>query len=342
MNLEHITHENQTKTPVIGASNRASCRSENEGAKNAIPADNPDANGSGSIPFTGIATTLASGTASRSESKNSSLTKTQLEKIKQRLTERDRSVLRAVRKYRFMTSDQIGRLYVTECSTKTSQTRQRNLLLKRLRDYGLLRPLERRVGGYGGGSSIQVWHLTEAGQRLLTENADMTYTRKRIIEPSTMFLKHTLAIAECAVQLVCFCRQSADLSLVEITTEPSCWRSFREDGRLNYLKPDLFAVTTYDNYEDRWFIEMDLGSVSLAQIVEKCKVYLCYYRTGIEQMETEMFPLVVWIVKDDGRKEKIKDALRNNLHGQPKMFLVITPNELERMVRQYIDAKELL
>ena len=70
-------------------------------------------------------------------------------------------------------------------------------------------------------------------------------------------------------------------------------------------------------------------------------MYLRYYYTGIEQKATGMFPLVVWVVKDADRKNGIKEYIREKLNGQPKMFLVITPDELEKMIRQMIDVKEL-
>ena len=143
------------------------------------------------------------------------------------------------------------------------------------------------------------------------------------------------------MQLTCLCRESSDLALEAVDTEPSCWRRFTDSGRVCYLKPDLFAITNYDHYEDRWFIEMDLGTESSAQVLEKCNVYLRYYYTGIEQKETEMFPFVVWIVKDDTRKENLKSIIRENLSSQPKMFLVITPDELEKMLRQFIGVEEL-
>lgn len=86
---------------------------------------------------------------------------------------------------------------------------------------------------------------------------------------------------------------------------------------------------------------MDLGSESISQVLEKCNGYLRYYYTGLEQKATEMFPLVVWIVKDSQRKENLKSCIRENLQGHPKMFLVIAPDELEKMLRQFIDTKEL-
>ena len=339
MNEDNINTKNQLVTPVLGASNRPSGRSEFEGAMEPQAGRAAEAFGSDSIPFSGIPSSSAG--AAPVKNKTTKLSREQLIKIEDQLTARDHAVLQAIKKYRFLTSDQVGRLYMTDCSTKTSRTRNQNLLLQRLSGHGVIAPLERRVGGFGGGSSVQVWHLTEAGLRLLALNDPGKPPRKRFLEPSSTFLHHTLAIAECAVQLTCLCRDSFDLTLEVVDAEPSCWRRFNDRDRIAYLKPDLYAVTGYDGYEDRWYIEMDLGTESMTQILDKCNIYLRYYYTGIEQKATGMFPLVVWIVKDEDRKNSIKELIREKLKDQPKMFLVITPDELEKMLRQMIDTKEL-
>ena len=157
-----------------------------------------------------------------------------------------------------------------------------------------------------------------------------------------MFLEHTLAIAECVIQLTLICRNSHDLSLETVDTEPSCWRKYKTDGRVYYLKPDIFVVTSYEKYEESWFVEIDLSTESSSQIIDKCNAYLEYFYTGIEQKETGVFPIVTWVVKDKARKEKIKQYIRENIKGQPKMFLVITPDELEKMIRQFLDSNNLL
>lgn len=188
---------------------------------------------------------------------------------------------------------------------------------------------------------MPVWYLTEAGHRVLTLNDPGFSPRTRFYPPSQQHLRHTLAVAECAIQLTCLCRESEDLDLEQVDTEPPCWRAYEEDGKVNYLKPDLFVITNYDDYEDHWFVEIDLGTESMGVILNKCDQYLHYYYTGIEQKDTGVFPVVVWVVKDEGRKEKIKTAIRENIKDQPKMFLVITPDELEKMIRQFIPSKEL-
>ena len=339
MNQEHKSSENQPLTPVSDPSRRPSGRSEFEGGKPSEPSGNDASLGSDSIPFLGIAFQPERAQPVNSQAKK--LSRTQLTEIEDRLSARDHAVLQTIRKYRFLTSTQVGRLFFADCATKTSRSRNQNLLLQRLGEYGLIRPLKRRVGGTGGGSSLQVWHLTEAGQRLLTLNDPDSMKRKRVVEPLPLFLEHTLAIAECAVQLTSLCRYSADLNLVAIDTEPTCWRRYNDDGRAVYLKPDLFTITTYQKYEDRWFIEMDLGSESPRQVVDKCDAYLRYFYTGIEQKETGMFPLVVWIVKDTARKERLKEYIRDSIKAQPKMFLIITPDELEKTLRGDMDTKEL-
>ena len=70
-------------------------------------------------------------------------------------------------------------------------------------------------------------------------------------------------------------------------------------------------------------------------------MYRRYFFTEIEQNRNEVFPLVAWIVPDEKRKEKLVEAIRGNLPSDPKMFLVITPNQLEKMLRQFIGREEM-
>lgn len=264
-----------------------------------------------------------------------------LAELDKRLSGRDRDVLRAIQKHRFLLTGQIQRLYFAEGSSAPANTRAANRALKKLNEYGLINSLKRRIGGVRAGSASLIWHLTEPGHRILHLGNQDTGPRRRFEEPSPMFLEHTLAVAECAVQLICICRPSEDLELVSVDSEPTCWRPFTVDGKVVYLKPDLFAITTYEDYEDQWFIEIDLGTESPAQVALKCAAYYKYYCSGIEQRESGMFPLVVWIVPDEGRKQRLEEAIQATLPKHPKMFLVITPDKLEKMIRQVIGPEAL-
>lgn len=338
MNNNHNNSNKQVFTDVITASNRPSCRLDFKEEQTPGASPKSQVKGSDSIPYMGIPPNAADG----AKVKKTRLTRARLMELEEHLSARDLSVLQAIQKYKFLTSDQVGRLFFSNCSTKTSRTRNQNLLLKRLSDFGLIKSLTRRVGGYTGGSSKQILHLTEAGYRLLTLNTPEEQKRKRFVEPSPLFLAHTLATNECAVQLTLICRDSNDLTLDAVDTEPTCWRKFKNHAGVCCLKPDMFVVTSYEKYEDRWFMEIDLNTESSTVIIEKCNAYLEYFYSGIEQKETGVFPVVVWVAKDKARKSKIYQYIRDSLKGHPKIFLVITPDEIEKMVRQYINTKELL
>lgn len=95
------------------------------------------------------------------------LSRQQLESLQRRLGERDLTILTAVRMSKYLTSDQVRRLYFMEHSTPTAAIRAANRNLGKLREMHLIAAMTRRVGGIRGGSGSYIWHLTEAGERLL-------------------------------------------------------------------------------------------------------------------------------------------------------------------------------
>lgn len=300
-----------------------------------------------SLPLQGSDSQAAGGPeAASAQDSTTRISRSQLFDLLSTMSERDKQILAALYKYRFLFTNQIQRLYFTEAKDKRSNTINANRMLKKLKEQGLIAPLKRRSLGYRSGSVSLIWHLTSAGYRLLNLMDADKYPRKSFDEPSTMFLAHTLAIAETAVQLSTICTASGDISLKNADPEPSCWRPFKDNGRQVFLKPDLYAVTVTDyghgdRYEDSWFIEMDLGTEAPTQVVEKCQAYLRYYNTGTEQEKKGVFPVVVWLVKDEARKQKLRQYIRESLPPQPKMFLVITPDQLGKMVRNFIESEEL-
>ena len=262
------------------------------------------------------------------------LSRQQLEEAATRLSDRDREILTAAQRYRYLLTGQIQRLYFTGSTTPTAARRAAARALRRLKDLGLLDHLVRRIGGVRAGSGGLVWHLTRAGERLLyLENHTLTPT-KRFSEPSPYFLAHTLAVADIAVQLTELCRGQHTLKLTTLQPEPECWRTFSEYGALQSLKPDLFAITVSGQYEDRWFIEVDLDTESPNKIIDKCERYHKYYRSGLEQRESGVFPLTAWIVPSAERKEKLITHIRKAFDKQPRLFAVITAGELGSLICQ--------
>jgi hypothetical protein len=63
-------------------------------------------------------------------------------------------------------------------------------------------------------------------------------------------------------------------------------------------------------YEQHWFIEVDRGTESLPTVLRQCDRYESYRRSGAAQAEVGVFPIIVWVVPDDRRAEKLRGRLR--------------------------------
>lgn len=226
---------------------------------------------------------------------------------------------------------QIGRLLFTDAANPSAGLRAASRNLKKLNEFGLVGSLSRRIGGVRAGSSSLIWHLTHAGERLLRLRDARAFPVRRHFEPSAYFLAHTLAVAETAIKLIEICREH-EPEIAALQLEPECWRAYSSSGVSLSLKPDLYAVTTTEEYEDRYFIEVDLDTESPTKIIEKCQRYHAYYRSGLEQEKSEVFPLTVWIVPNITRKEKLIRQLKKAFDKQTKLFSVITCDELDCLI----------
>jgi len=256
----------------------------------------------------------------------------QLQELQPILSDRDKNILISIQAYRYLTTSQIQRLHVIDAASPSSALRATSRNLKKLKALNLIGNLTRRIGGIYSGSGSSVWHLEAAGEHLLRLLNNKARSHKASFEPSAYFLVHTLSVSECFVRLTEVCRKKGML-LSETQNEPYCWRPYNNAGKIVSLKPDLFAITICDNYEDRWFFEIDLATESPIKVIEKCHRYLQYYRSGFEQAQYKVFPLVVWIVPDAARKSSVELRIKEEFSKQPNIFTVITPDELESMVR---------
>ena len=261
------------------------------------------------------------------------LSRQQLISLDARLSTRDKDILLAIQRHRYLLSGQVQRLLFTDAANASAALRAANRNLKKLDEFGLIHSLSRRIGGVRAGSSSLVWHTTHAGERLLRLHDHKAYPGKRFFEPSPYYLAHTLAVAEVSIQLAELCR-NGKTRLMALQPEPECWRAYSEHGAQIALKPDLYAVTVSGEFEDRWFFEVDLDTESPAKVIEKCQRYHQYYRTGLEQKAAGVFPLTVWVVPDTGRRDRLTAAIRTAFDKQPRLFTVITKDELWALVCQ--------
>ncbi|MEY9837352.1 replication-relaxation family protein [Streptacidiphilus sp. EB103A] len=236
------------------------------------------------------------------------------------LSERDLSILEALRTHRVLTTALIRRLHfpiagepqeavsgkthASEMAAAVSTIR----VLTRLESRRFIARLPRRIGGVRAGSKAITWHLGASGERLMrARHGDPA--RKRYGEPSSTFVAHTLAVADLAIQLYELARTGV-IELLSLEAEPECWRIFLgPHGARQWLKPDLFAVTAGGDFEHHWFIEADLASEHAPVIIRKALQYQQYAASGIHQQEHGLFPAVVWVVPGDKRRAAIEAAL---------------------------------
>lgn len=252
----------------------------------------------------------------------------QLARLVPRLSERDHDVLRVLAEHRFLTTHQLQQFCFTDHQSPATAARVARRVVRRLEDAGLLRALQRRVGGALAGSSATIWQLAPAGLRVVHGDEK----RRRPIEPSTRFLDHCLAVADVHVLLRQH-RRIETIEAVDVEVEPASWRTYQgAGGERRLLQPDLYAEITTSTFLDRSFIEVDLGSESLPVLLKKCHQYEHYRRSGIEQDRYGSFPLVVWLFLDDQRADRLQRAIKRSGTLPEAMFRFATPSTLTQVL----------
>lgn len=253
------------------------------------------------------------------------MTRSDLNQLLDQLSDRDLAVLTDIERFRLLGARQVQRLhFATSGCESTPRVRAANRALARLRGRDLVRTLDRRVGGVRAGSAGFIYYLGPVGDRLQRHRKGQPAARRRFGEPSRHFVDHTLAIAELAVRTIEASRSSS-IEIIALTTEPECWRPFLSpEGITQWLKPDLLLNTADGDYEDHWFIEVDLGSEHLPVILRQCAAYQAYWESGRYQADHGLFPAVVWVTTTDARKEAIRTAIRQQRTLEPAIFRVCT------------------
>jgi hypothetical protein len=221
-----------------------------------------------------------------------------------RLPEKELEILEQVERFRLVRSDQVRRLFFADVESEAGRARLCRRALADLADEGILRRLERRVGGSRAGSSGQLYATTAAGKRLLAYlSGEGIPSNRGVHEPGSAFVSHTLQVAELYTRLV-ERERAGELELVSFETEPTCWRTYTTPvGASATLKPDALARVACGEYEYASFAEVDLGTEGRGALTRKAYSFLSYYRTGREQAKEGVFPRVVWIASTKTRAE---------------------------------------
>ena len=229
------------------------------------------------------------------------LTAARLHELAAALTQRDFAVLQRVAGLRFMSGAQLTRLCFADGDDALANARAARRVLLRLTRLAVLDRLPRPVGGVRAGSAGFVYHLGIGGQRLAVMRGwQPERRRRRSLSPGTLFVRHALQVAELHVELTEGDR-SRRFELLELTPEPSCWRSYDGNGEQRLtLKPDSYVRLGIGAYEHSYFVEVDRGTEGSRALERQMQLYVRYHRAGREQQHG-VFPKVLWTAASDQR-----------------------------------------
>lgn len=240
-----------------------------------------------------------------------------------RLTARDLAVLQRVSDLRFVSGSQLARLHFADSDDLAANARSARRALLRLTRLGVLARLPRPVGGVRAGSAGFVYHLGLAGQRLaVSQGWQPERRRRRSQSPGTLFLRHTLQVAELHTLLV-EADRSRSVELLELVAEPACWRSYGgTGGQRARLKPDSYIRLGVGEYEDSYWFEVDRGSEGSRALDDQLRRYVAYYASGQEQAKRSVFPKSLWLANTPERVGVIEACVKRLPATSRQLFQV--------------------
>ncbi len=192
------------------------------------------------------------------------------------LTARDKEIIIAVYRHRLLRRDQIDRLFFTQISACN-----RRLFLLYHHGY-----LDRIFKPVSFGSSQAVYALDKNGadliaQELGIERSKINWKRKNN-NVELLFLEHTLAISEFYVNLVLSLRKQPDIKLLFWQRESKEINDRVPDpsGKRKYLtvSPDAFFGIKRPEGKSYFFIEVDMGTMSVQRYKRKIIAYRQYWK----------------------------------------------------------------
>jgi len=251
------------------------------------------------------------------------LTSAALGELEATLTRRDLKVLHYVASLRFVSGAQLTRLCFDGMGDASAKARAARRALLRLSRLDVLARLPRRVGGVRAGSAGSVYYLGLAGQRLaMARDLLPGAPRRRSRLPGTLFVRHTLLVAELHTRLI-EADRTQRFELLELTAEPSCHRRYDGYGSQPLvLKPDSYVRLAAEDYEYRYFIEIDRGTEGSRAIERQLAAYLAYYQSGREQAAHGVFPLVLWLTTSRRRGPAIRASVERLPVEAAELFAV--------------------
>lgn len=227
------------------------------------------------------------------------VTAARLQRIREQLIPLDQELIETLATVGYATTRQLEQLVLPQASALARARRVRRRL-QHLRHLRIAHTLDRRTGGYGGGSAQTVHTLDRAGLQLTSA---ATRRARPARDRGRTHVNHAIDVTQHLVDLHAYTAIHHGVRIVAWLGEPACHVPYRELGRLAWLSPD--ALVTIDTPTERItsMLEVDRGTESLPTLVGKADRYLRYAATRPEA------PQVVWSLHTTDRADRLTHAL---------------------------------
>ncbi len=262
-----------------------------------------------------------------------------------RLTDRDRAILSAVRKYRLLTT---GLILSLVPGSRQNIVRR----LQRLYHAGFLdRPKAQLALRYNGEIAEFVYAPTRKGTAIVQ---DGTGSGKESRPVSALAISHTLAVAEALISIeqasrrgsVRFIEEEAILSTLhnEVSAKRLQWRvtikSGKETEAVGVIPDGFFAVERVEdaNAPRRfyYFLEVDRGtmpimrkSLALSSIHRKVLAYSRSFKTGLLKKRFGIAGFkVLFVVRSKERMERMQEVCQQAHGKESPLFLFTCPDQM--------------
>ena len=240
-----------------------------------------------------------------------------MQALDDKLLERERAAISVLLEMRFLSTRQLER-WVFGGSTPLARARACSRSIAKLVQLGIVRHLERRIGGVRAGSAGYINVLTPLGLRLAAFHGWITAEQaRRTREPGGQFVRHHLAVAEAHLRVVEASERGA-LAVLERQAEPAAWRELTGcSGARAILKPDAFFAigsgTGSGTGSNHWFLEVDRATIGGATLDRKLSTYVDYWRSersGGSGERGGVSEKALWLAPDARRLDQLQQAFR--------------------------------
>jgi hypothetical protein len=234
-----------------------------------------------------------------------------LEALDAKLSDRELAAISVLAEMRFLTTAQLER-WVFDGATAPARARAARRSIAKLVELGIVRHLERRIGGVRAGSAGHVNVLSALGLRLAAVHGWITPEQaRRTREPGGQFVRHYLAVAEAHLRVI-EARERGELAVLARQAEPAAWREFTGPRDIQaILKPDAFFSVSSEPWTTHWFLEVDRATISGATLNRRLSTYIDFWHSDQATAPRGVSLKVLWLVPDSRRLDQLQYAFRH-------------------------------